>query len=196
MPLPVVTWRVHLVPEDLASYRNLADSMYRIMNKKSYRETLEELQESETRLSGNVRGVMTPLIFPSMSNALRAVMDGEAAHGLAQLGAAVTAYRLEKGSYPNNISQLRPDYIREIPIDPYSGRPLAMVAVEDGMVLNSIAQNGMNAGGGQGRVSTGGWSGTTFFVGNAYRECRLKPAIERREKSSARQAAGKAGAGK
>jgi hypothetical protein len=120
--------------------------------------------------------------------------EGMARQGLADLALAATAYRVNNGRYPRDISELVPTYIEAIPVDPYSssGERLRMAAVEDGAVLYSVGLNGKDDGGTsrfwQTFPDTEG--DLTFYLGAAYEERRLKlvrAAAERRKARKAKQ---------
>jgi hypothetical protein len=41
----------------------------------------------------------------------------------AELAVALRRFRLDRGSYPDELSALVPDYLASVPIDPFTGRP-------------------------------------------------------------------------
>ncbi|HOD82558.1 MAG: hypothetical protein BWX88_00929 [Planctomycetes bacterium ADurb.Bin126] len=66
---------------------------------------------------------------------------------LARLALALAAWRAEKGGYPETLSQLAPDYLKEVPIDLFTGRPLAYRREGDGYLLYSVGMNRRDDGG-------------------------------------------------
>lgn len=58
---------------------------------------------------------------------------------------ALRAYRAERGSYPPQLSQLTPTYLKAIPIDPFGkGEPLRYVVQGDSYTLWSIGPDGVD----------------------------------------------------
>ncbi|MBP7051547.1 MAG: hypothetical protein KBE65_11075 [Phycisphaerae bacterium] len=61
---------------------------------------------------------------------------------------AAKRYCLEKGSYPPDLETLvRDAYLREVPMDPYSGAPLVYRRTTDGFILYSVGRDFIDNGG-------------------------------------------------
>ena len=62
---------------------------------------------------------------------------------------AVLEYRLERGELPDRLEQLTPEFLDELPIDPFDseGRPLRYVRTDDGFLIYSIGEDGKDDGG-------------------------------------------------
>jgi len=72
-------------------------------------------------------------------------------NGLAHLRLAIVLlglelYRAAKGAYPNKLEELVPDYMPEVPIDPFDGQPLRYKAQDGGVFVWSVFQNGVDDG--------------------------------------------------
>ena len=62
-----------------------------------------------------------------------------AAHtSLAKGAMALAAYRLERGAYPEELGELVPDYLPDLPLDPFAEGALAYGPRDGGYVLSSI----------------------------------------------------------
>jgi len=59
----------------------------------------------------------------------------------ARLGLALAAYKQQTGSYPDDLAALTPDFIEEIPLDPFTGKPFIYRTEGEGFVLYSIGPN-------------------------------------------------------
>lgn len=69
---------------------------------------------------------------------------------------ALLRYRKDKGIYPDDLDTLLAEaYVREIPIDPYSGRPMGYRKTADGFLLYSWGENLADDGGRLGMGPTG-----------------------------------------
>lgn len=60
---------------------------------------------------------------------------------VARAAVAVEQYRLAKGGLPNNLSELVPEYLTEIPEDPFDGEPLRYRQTPGGYTVYSIGQD-------------------------------------------------------
>jgi hypothetical protein len=66
---------------------------------------------------------------------------------LEELAFALAIWRAEKGSYPEALSALSPDYVVDVPIDYFTGQPLRYLPGQSGYVLYSLGPNGVDDGG-------------------------------------------------
>ena len=62
-------------------------------------------------------------------------------------GLALRAYSVENGDPPEKLADLVPDYLSEVPRDPYSGKPLVYRRNAKGYVLYSVGPDGHDNGG-------------------------------------------------
>ena len=130
------------------------------------------------------RQTLLPFPFlPNVKPSSGAVVATEAQHRLAVLGIAAACFRTEEGRYPNELAELVPGYISAVPIDPFDGKPLRMLAEGDGLVLYSVGLNGVDEGGKDGSWRYGGAGGAdiSFRLGDAYKSALAKARRPRRK---------------
>lgn len=60
---------------------------------------------------------------------------------------ACERYRLANGVWPKSLAELQPSFIQELPLDPYTGKPLFFQVLPDGIVVYSVGINGIDDGG-------------------------------------------------
>ncbi|MFC1580160.1 ankyrin repeat domain-containing protein [Thermodesulfobacteriota bacterium] len=102
-------------------------------------EVYQEQKKWEKTMKEKPGGLLSAIAgFPQMSSFAIRPHIAEAQSGLMHLALAVTAYYANNGYYPNRPEDLTPDYIREIPIDPFDGKPLKIRASDKGLILYSI----------------------------------------------------------
>lgn len=71
---------------------------------------------------------------------------------LLKIGVALAAYRADKGEYPTDLHALTPDYLQEIPLDPFIEKPLryrrmpGSTTEGPGFLLYSVGENGIDDG--------------------------------------------------
>lgn len=75
--------------------------------------------------------------------ALREDAEIRAQIAYAVTGLAIERYRIEHGSLPNTLEVLAPDYMSEIPRDPFSDGPLRYRRHDNGFTLGSSGLNGV-----------------------------------------------------
>jgi hypothetical protein len=60
---------------------------------------------------------------------------------------AAECFRLDKGTWPKSLDELKPAYLKEIAKDPFAAGPIRMVFKEDGLVIYSVWKDGHDDGG-------------------------------------------------
>jgi hypothetical protein len=66
---------------------------------------------------------------------------------LARAALAVERYRLATGALPAALDTLVPQYLKEVPLDPFDGRPIRYTLQTSGYVLHSVDADGQDNGG-------------------------------------------------
>lgn len=60
---------------------------------------------------------------------------------------AAERYRLDHGTWPTTWEQLSPKYVTATLLDPFTGKPLFLKALPDGLMIYSVGYNGVDDGG-------------------------------------------------
>jgi hypothetical protein len=60
---------------------------------------------------------------------------------------AAERYRLRHGAWPAGLAALVPEFLPEVPVDPFDGRPLRYRRLADGVVIYSVSEDGIDDGG-------------------------------------------------
>ncbi len=68
---------------------------------------------------------------------------------LARTALAVERYRLTTGRVPEHLEELVPQYLKQVPLDPFDGKPLRYKQMEPGYLLYTILEDGRDNGGRQ-----------------------------------------------
>jgi hypothetical protein len=64
-----------------------------------------------------------------------------------QIALALTVYKAEQGKYPAQLADLAPNYLKQVPDDLFSGKPLIYKPSKKGYLLYSVGKNGNDDGG-------------------------------------------------
>ncbi len=65
----------------------------------------------------------------------------------ARTGLAVERYRLAKGRLPETLTDLVPEYLGSVPLDPFDGAALRYQPLAKGFVVYSVGRDGWDDGG-------------------------------------------------
>lgn len=180
----IPAYRVFLATDDMNSIYHLLSETRRFAEKPVY-EIYDDLLKWEKDFDKNPGGLFAATAFAHESPYFLSVNMNEANRRLFDLALASAAYKAKTGAYPSDMDQLVPEYISDIPKDPFDGKPLKVASVEGGLTIYSIGSDFKDDGGAEysQKDKTGD---ITFHLGSAYNDRRLNPVLEkkaRREKS-------------
>jgi hypothetical protein len=91
--------------------------------------------------------VLTKLLVPSLNRVGEAERRRHANVRCIAVALAVERYRRQRGDWPESLAKLTPEFLKEVPLDPFDGRPLRYRQVEDGAVVYSVGPDGRDNGG-------------------------------------------------
>ena len=94
-----------------------------------------------------ISDVLITLLVPAIHKVQQADDRSEQVAQNLQLAFALALHQREKGSYPKSLDELTPKYLKRIPIDQFTGKPLIYLPRENGYLLYSVGVNGMDEGG-------------------------------------------------
>ena len=178
--LPPLLWRVFMLPSELTyitdSFRKIRD-----ISSKPYYENRHEVKDLETSFEKSPKLLWLNHYFSDFFyfdwEYLKRMELLDARYRLMALALAATAYRASNGTYPVRAEDLLPDYLAEIPIDPFDGKPLKLKTLPGGLDLYSVRSEDINR-------------AIHFYLGrDLYEEKRVKPAREEFEKNRAGKSA-------
>ncbi len=99
------------------------------------------------QFSQRVADLFACLSLPTTSACHVAEHHGMTVARLNLLGYALAAYRAEHREYPERLSQLVPDYLSELPMDPFTDTPFCYEKEDRGFLLYSFGRNRADDGG-------------------------------------------------
>ena len=141
-----VVWRVFIMPEDLASYR---DTLHTFQTQAAfpYHQAVGEHEDIERLVETGQLGVLTRMLVPALSKCAERAAESDARHRLAQTALAAMAWRGKHGRMPTALEDLAPEVLPRVPIDPFDGRPLRKTTRDGKVVLYSIGPDLKDDGG-------------------------------------------------
>lgn len=100
---------------------------------------------------------------------------GDAKRRLAVAGIAVAGFQARNRRDPSSLNELVPEFLVELPLDPWDGKPLRMRRIDGGIAVYSVGEN---------RVDDGGADDSdpihppdqAFFLGGAFQKRRIDSA--------------------
>lgn len=151
-------------------------------------EAISRLDEFEKE---TMRGsILSTIATSSFFRYVERIAEGQAGLLAADAGLAATRFRKDHGHYPQGFDDLVPEYLAQVPMDPFDGNPMRMKSVDSGLIIYSVGNN-LKDDGGMLYDEYKKTGDVAFYLGEAYREQRLKPALaealKRKTKSSRRK---------
>jgi len=120
---------------------------------------LEKQFDREVRMLPR-NAFITRSLLPAVSKMGEAFRRKQALLRCAIVALAAERCRRDKKAWPDNVEQLCPQYLAVVPLDPFDGKPLRYRHLKDGVVIYSVAQDGVDNGGNLDRERYGTSSGT------------------------------------
>lgn len=145
----MMLYRIFLLPADLACYRRTMRLQQQLMAEPlSYLERKAATDSLENKLTETRAGILSSLILPALSAAMRAEVASQMRHRAAQVAVAATRMRLEEGRLPDSLSELVPRSLPAVPRDLFTaGELLRITRTADALTIYSVGPNGTDDGG-------------------------------------------------
>ena len=90
------------------------------------------------------------MLLPAFSNVARREASTQAQVELAQVAMAAARFHGAHGSWPENLNELKPQFLDSVSTDPFDGAPLRYRRLNKGCVIYSIDSDGQDDGGREG----------------------------------------------
>jgi len=114
-------------------------------------EALDRLDAALAELNASwvsrARNVYLTSLLPVYPKVVRSVELSQSKRGAAIAALAMRRYRRERGSFPQSLEALMPEYIPAMPVDPVDGNTMRYRLGPDGPVLYSLGADGDDDGG-------------------------------------------------
>jgi hypothetical protein len=138
--------RIFLLPAEADACRSFMEG-YQTMAAQPYYQAKPRIDEMEKTLRIAPRTLLVSLIVPALSRGMISFARIQAMHADAEVALAATRYRLDRGSLPFNLLQLQPDYLDDIPTDPFDGKPLRLTQKDGQWIAYSVGPDQTDDGG-------------------------------------------------
>jgi len=107
----------------------------------------QELDALMTSDLNRARYVLTANLLPAVAGSFDAVGKGNATNVATTTAIAIKRYRRARGQIPEDLKQLVPDFLPEVPTDPFDGNPLRYIVKDGEYLIYSVGGNGQDDGG-------------------------------------------------
>jgi hypothetical protein len=91
--------------------------------------------------------VLVALMFPSLTASFDAYATAVAHRDTLVTGIAAQRYNQKTGRFPAQLTDLVPDYLPSIPLDPFNGQPLHLITQGNALLIYSIGRDNKDNGG-------------------------------------------------
>ena len=153
---------------DMASRQEteqLANSLFDRLNEtvgQSYLSSLKnssgidnEIEDLSSRGFSKMRYALITATMPALGAAPRITGERQLLQEALCMRLALHAYQQHHGRMPEKAEHLVPNWLQTLPLDPHTEKPLCYVQTEDGVLVYSVGQNGVDDGGIDGGRSAG-----------------------------------------
>lgn len=125
-------------------------------------------QDADKELTDNKLGtLLTGLVLPALSKVPGKKLISQANLRLTRVAALIHAYQAEHhGQLPEKLADLAPDYLTDVPLDPFDGKPLRYQHDGDSFKIWSIGLDQIDQGGQVPAVSVYQSKGDIVFTNN------------------------------
>jgi competence protein ComGC len=157
--------------ETIARSNEIYDRMGKLARTSPYERHISDTNgiDSEISTLSKYRFFLIQMLMPAAGRASEIAYWGRASHQATVTVLALKQWRLEKNEYPANLDELvAAGYLKELPTDPYTDKPLVYKKTDDNFTLYSVGPNFKDDGGEAGKDRKGRvkkWSdnGDTVF---------------------------------
>jgi hypothetical protein len=104
---------------------------------------------------GKVRYMFSALTLPAVSMTATVEARGTAGNRAAAAVIAAERFRKKHGRLPKGLEELVPEFLPEVPVDPFTGEPMKVTIEDDKLTVYSVGENGVDERGCGGR-----WDGS------------------------------------
>ena len=91
--------------------------------------------------------IMTALLTPTMDTIFAATARGSTGRDATDAAIGVELFRRRDGSLPETLDDLVPDFLPQVPVDPFDGKPLRYLVEPGRYVIYSVGRDGVDDGG-------------------------------------------------
>jgi hypothetical protein len=136
-------------PERLAAWKEISVELDRLSdNARDPRSlALSVLGGPGRAVSERLGQILILLNLPCLEVVFQIEARGDQNLELIRFQLLLAAYRADHDKYPAQLSDLTPDYLAEVPLDPFTAKPLIYRLQPKGYVLYSVGVNGKDDGG-------------------------------------------------
>jgi hypothetical protein len=138
--------RIFVMPSDARVYQQYLESCREQVQQPFTPTTIEQATTSGIKAARH--GIMTSIIVPALQRYLERVVMDEATRATALTGIAIARYQLDHGrAFPAKLDALVPQYMDDVPLDPFDGHPLRLVVRDNEALIYSIGPDLKDEGG-------------------------------------------------
>lgn len=144
--------------ETIAKGNEIYDRLGKLAKMSPYEKHISDPNGVEGMISTlpKYRYFLIHLLMPAIDRVSEIAYRGGASHQATVTVLALKRWRLEKNEYPENLDELvTVGYLKELPADPFSDKPLVYKKAGDDFTLYSVGPNFTDDGGESGKDSNG-----------------------------------------
>ena len=109
--------------------------------KAPYWETAKTIRNHPTNQQIPPYCLLTRMIFPSLDFVVTRKAEYDATIEVARVGLGLKLFKQKNGAYPDTLDKLAPEFLENIPVDPFTGQTLIYRKADAGFILYSLGKN-------------------------------------------------------
>jgi hypothetical protein len=145
-PAPML-FRIFFLNDELESYRQCLEQQRQPHGDGHFPTSANIHADDINEINGSRAGILSRLLVPALSKIRLNCARSEGYRANATIAVAMTRYRLDHGAYPDKLTALVPDYLDEIPADPFDGQSIRVLHGDDAWTIYSVGPDGKDDGG-------------------------------------------------
>jgi hypothetical protein len=139
-------YRIFLAENEINHFIQIMDAIDKVLDQPldQWQATLDQTLPPQIMQKS---GMVTQYLVPQMAASVQLALLSETRCRLAELAIAMVKYRQKHGSYPQSLDQLKPEFLKAIPLDPVSGTSLILMTNDGKTVIYGVGRDGFDGGG-------------------------------------------------
>ena len=133
-------WRVFYLEDDISGYRSIMDKRINSLSLPYYDNSNIVMKSFQSTEEANM-GLFSSMIIPTIDRVTTRAAQADAQYKMLMVACAVVIYQSANGKYPENYSDLFPECLNRMALDPFDGQMIRLAARGKGVIAYSVGEN-------------------------------------------------------
>jgi len=133
-------WRVFYLEDDISGYRSILDRRINSLSLPYYDYSNVVMKSFQSTEKTNM-GLLSSIITPSIDRVTPRATHADAQYKILLVASAVVMYQSANEKYPEKYSDLFPECLDRMALDPFDGQMIRLAARGKGVIVYSVGEN-------------------------------------------------------